>query len=320
MHSPQRPSVAADMEKFRGNPKGALLSAHEEANSSDSVQPRYIWLDRSAERLAENLLTEVGSDDDGGWRLWYRLRAVGRSLHDYHQQTAKQTEEVVALISADYRSRLGLHSAGHLFTGLPSTVEYFEHRMLWASLEKRTAGSLEHNWLGLDAAIKSDLVLQKEYAILINRHASYIRADWHLSSFDLGVSREKSLRIALCIYKNLRRGIAFATCISVVALIWLGSQSGAGFLASILGVLLLGFCYAIFHRQQDRKQAWFDRAMSELMPFVRLEMALHAVESSSDLQRCASLAERLFEQGFVEMRYVLNVIAVSPKGPRRDED
>lgn len=309
----------ADKEKSRSDPKGALLRAHDEANSSGSVQPKYLWLDHTAARLVEKLRAEVGDEDDSGWRLWYRLQAAGQSLQAYHWQTPKQTEEVAAVISHDYRPRLEFQSSGHLFVGLPNTFEYFEHRVLWASLEKRTASSLEHNWFGLMPEIKSDPVLRREYAIPINRHASYIRADWHLNSFDFGVSWKNSLRGALNIYKNIRHGLAAASCISAVALIWLGSRSGEGFSASILGVMLLGFCYAIFNRLYDREQVWFDRAMNELLPFVRLENALHVAESSSDLDRCVTLAERLFAQGFVEMRYVINILCVSPKCPRGDE-
>ena len=191
--------------------------------------------------------------------------------------------------------------------------------MLYAILEKRTASSLESNWRALDSAIKSDAVLCREYAILINRHASYIRADWHLNSFDRGVSWEKSLREALNVYTYLRRGISVASCISALALIWLGSKTGDGFLASILSVLLLAFCYGIINRLHDREQGWWNQAIADLTPFVRLETALRAAESESDLARCGNLAERLFEQGFVEMRYVLCVLR-APINQRREDE
>lgn len=289
----------------------ALLLAHDEADISGSTRPKYIWLEHTAARLAEGLRAAVGDEDSTGWRLWYRLQAVGLSLHSYHWQTPKQTDELVAIISPDYRPRLQFNSSGHLFAGLPNTFEYFEHRVLYANAEKQAAGSLENNWRSLDSIIKSDPVLRREYAILINRHASYIRADWHLNSFDRGVKLEKSLRRALNIYSNLRRGLSAAACLSALALVWIGSQSGDGFLASILAVLLLGFCYVIITRLYDREQAWWDRAMTDLTPFVRLEKALHAAEDNVDLERCRTLATRLFEKGFVEMRYVLCVLTLS---------
>jgi hypothetical protein len=307
------------LEAARSNPKSALLHAYEEEGSSDSSPQKYLWLEYAAARLAAKLQVEVGNEDPSGCRLLYRLQAVGRSLKAFHYQTPKQTEELVELISKDYRSRLRFQYSGRLFTGLPSPFEYFEHRILDLTLEKLTTSSLESNWRDLDSAIKSDTVLCREYAILINRHASYVRADWHLNSFNRGGWRAKSLREVLNADIYLLRGISVASCITALALIWLGSQAGDGFLASILSVLLLAFCYGIVNRLHDRAQGWRNRAIADLTPFAQLETALHAAESESDLARCGNLAERLFEQGFVEMRYILCVLRAPINRRREDE-
>jgi hypothetical protein len=315
MQSFQRNHVDAS----NGSAKDAILKAHNDVYRSDSPRQKYYWLDFAAARLADAWQAKAGITDTSDPSLSYRLQAIGWSLHKYHQQTPKETAELAERISANYRHNLQSESSGRLFAGLPTTFEYFERRILYASSENQTASSLERNWLTLDPEIHSDAVLRREYAILINRHASFIRADWHLHSFDCGVARDKSLRDALKIYTRIRRGISAAAAISAIGLIWLGSNSNEGFLASILAVILLGFCYAIMNRLYDKEQAWWDRAIGDLVEFVRLEKALHAAETNLDLYRCAALANRLFEKGFIEMRYVLSVIAAPSLHPNRDE-
>lgn len=304
------------MDKSQNSAKDTLLQAHDGADPSDSGESRYYWLELTATRLAERIESEVGNGDDSDWRLRNRLHAVGFSLRSYHWQIPKDAEKIASAISADYRSRLAFRSYGYLCAGLPNGFEYFEHRMLSSNRDKQTVDSLEQNWTGLDTAIQSDIVLRREYAVLINRHASYIRADWHLNSLDFGIVTDKSLRNCLSIYRNIRLGLGVASCIGVATLIWLGSASGSGYLASILGVLLLGFLYTVTCRLQYPSQSRIDRAMSEILPFIRLESALDSAKSTAELDRCRNLAEKLFDQGYFEMRYVLNVLCVPPMGPR----
>lgn len=268
------------------------------------------WLSGAAYRIAERLMLRHPQGADDAVRLRFESEAVGRSLRDYHYfapEYARETWEVI------HRDSSVLNSAPQIRdldpNHLPHPLNYLMHSL--GGVGKQMASALESHWLVQSPLIQEDYELRRNYGLFTCRFAVYERCDRNL----------RNLRVSDPVFSapdsyarfQSRIGWAKVGYLSLAALAsagatWLLARQSDLAGSILVGLTLFAAVLILFNRAFGKYDNWMMVAMSEVAPMVALEDAIRGCTCPDDLDRCLELSQSLFVSGYIEAKYVANVI------------
>jgi len=291
-----------------------IASAYRSAKGEalEVVEP--IWLEGAIGRIAERLILKFPPEAVGASCLENACEVAGHQLRDYQFITSTSTRKIWGVVDgnssrfAENTEFKDLHS-----NRLPSPLSYLLHSPSVG--QKSIVESLERSWYDKPAMIQEDYELRRAYGGFVCRFAIYEFCDRKLrclylkdpffrpyGGYALFIAR---MRMAKTVY------IALASTVSASTSYYL-SQSSDASLSILVGLTIFFALFSLIISVYKETMQWGVAAISDVAPLVALEDAIKECTSSEDLVRCVELAQALFCNGYIESKYVINIIKITP--------